>query len=28
LEAYNWISLGRIANYDNRIDPISVGVPD
>ena len=25
MESYDWISLGRIANYRNRISPISVG---
>ena len=26
LESYDWISLGRIANYENRMNPILVGV--
>ena len=28
LESYDWISLGRIANYENRMNPILVGVAD
>ncbi len=26
LESYDWISLGRIANYENRLKPIPVGI--
>ena len=25
MESYDWISLGSIANYENRIKPIPVG---
>ena len=28
LESYEWISLGRIANYENRLKPIPVGIAD
>jgi len=26
IESYDWISLGRISNYENRINPISVNI--
>ena len=26
MESYDWISLGRIANYENRLKPIPVGI--
>ena len=28
MESYDWISLGRIANYENRLKPIPVGIAD
>ncbi len=28
MESYEWISLGRIANYENRLKPIPLGIAD